>query len=234
MLVLLALGLARAEAPASRAEATYEVRVGDAVAGKRDVEWSWLPRGDRRVIGSHLRATALGKPLEVRCTTSLSPRGTTSTCAGAFGSDAWETNARRVPGGWEVRQTDHGGSITRAVTASASTLELQDAAIAAKLLAPGPMTLLVAETGEVLEGNVAPAQDVRLRVQGNDVAAQRYVIVAAQGRAVVDLDLEGALLGMALQTSLLSLSMTATAPPPARSWGAVEGIDLDESVRALP
>ncbi len=234
MLVLLALGLARAEPSASHAAASYEVRVGDAVAGKSDLAWSWLPRGDRRVIGSHLRATALGKPLELRCTTSLSPRGTTSACAGAFGTDAWETNARRVPAGWDVRQTDRGGTVTREVVASASTVELYDAAIAAKLLAPGPMTLLVAETGELLEGSVAPAQDVRLRVQGKDVPAQRYVLAAAQGRATVDLDMEGALLGMALQTPLLSLSMTATTQPPARSWGAVEGLDLDDGVRTLP
>ena len=234
MLVLLALGLARAEPPASHAASSYEVRVGDAATGKRDLAWSWLPRGDRRVIGSHLRATALGKPLEVRCTTSLSPRGTTSTCVGAFGADAWETSARRLPAGWEVRQTDGGGTVTRQVVAAASTLELYDAAIAGNLLAPGPMTLLVAETGETLEGVVAPAQDVRVRVQGREVAAQRYVLSAARGRATVDLDQDGALLGMALQTPLLSLSMTATTQPPARSWGAVEGLELDDDVRTLP
>jgi hypothetical protein len=232
-------GVARAQAPEAPARAPsgqgsvrYAVRVGETLAGTRDVSWSWMP--ERQIVSQYTRATVLGKPLEVRCTGSFSRRGSATTCASAHGDDRWEVQARgRTGSGWTVDAVDGTRTPPREVGLTCSTLDLFDASRAPALLAEGPFALLVAETGEVLSGVAEAPAPVDVRVGNATVPATRHRLRGTGGALIVDLNAEGALLALTLQTPLLDLALTATALPPARSWESLEGLDLEPGVREL-
>jgi hypothetical protein len=217
----------------------YDVQIGGAPAGSVEVAWTWLPAGDRRVVTQHTRATLLGKPLETRCTASLSRRGTSTTCAATHGHDAWEVQARGREGlPWDVRLRERSGEATSAPKADFTTLDLYDAARAPALLASGEtgrtVTVLVAETGEVITGTLQPPVAAETRVGGKVQTTTRHEVRAALGGLSVDLDLDGVLLRAELRTRLGSMTYTARTAPPARAWGTLEGLDLDGGVREAP
>ena len=237
-LVGLFLTTARAAEP-THAQAVYDVQIGGAPVGTRTVAWTWMPVAERRVITQHTRATLLGKPLETRCTASVSRRGSNVTCASAHGDDAWEVQAHGREGKpWSVRLRDRGGDAPSTPVVTLSTVELFDAARVSAVLGRGEpgqtVSVLVAETGEVVTGTVAAPTPVEVRVGGHPLAATRHEVRAAAGGLEVDVDADGALLRAELRTALGAMTLTAQAAPPAREWGALEGLDLDGGVREAP
>jgi hypothetical protein len=237
---LVGLLLARAGAvEPTHAQAVYDVQIAGAAAGTRTVAWTWMPVAERRVITQHTRATLLGKPLETRCTASISRRGSNVTCASAHGDDAWEVQAQGSEGrAWSVRVRDRGGDAPSAPVVTLTTVELFDAARVSAVLGraePGQaVSVLVAETGEVVTGTLAVPTAVEVRVGGQPRAATRHELRASAGGLVVDVDADGALLRAELRTALGAMTLTAQAAPPAREWGALEGLELDGGVREAP
>lgn len=105
-----------------------------------------------------------------------------------------------------------------------STLDLFDPGRNRVLAEPGPIGVVVAETGEVLSGAVGPGMPVRMKVAGKETAATRYTLEfpsAAGTRGRVDLDASGLLLRAELAWLGTSVTSTVTQLPPVRTFGEV-------------
>ncbi len=229
--VLLTLGLATIATFAARADVpavveaqvwsvSYEVSLGGARVGAREV--TVRERGPRRFVESLTKVSAPAGVWGQRATAVCGGLGSLSSFT-EMGDAAVRLQAREERGGrWKILV--EGGS-ERGVDAYTSTLALHDPTTARVLATPGPLALVVVETGDVLSGTVEAGVDAVISVGPEKVRVTRYVVRGAAGAATFDLDAESVLLRAEVPTPLGALVLTARAAPPPRSYGETPTIE---------
>ena len=212
----------RNASPAAESTTTYDVRVAGADAGTRTVTVRWNPReggGERRIVEMRTEVTLPSGVWVVRSTGSAHGRTASFTTVGAAGTERWEVQARRARGGaWDVRVADAGGAGTRADTAALSTLDLFDPARNADFCAPGPLRVLVAETGEGWDGEAQAPEPVDVQVGGVVVPGTRCAVRAPGGIVTVERDGAGGVLRAVVRLRGVDLGFLARRAPPPRTW----------------
>jgi hypothetical protein len=212
----------RNASPAAEAATTYDVRVAGAAAGTRTVTVRWTPReggGERRIVEVRTEVELPTGAWLVRSTGSVHGRTASFTTVGAAGPDRWEVQARRARGGpWDLRVTAASGATSRTDPAALSTLDLFDPARNVEFCEPGPLRVLVAETGDGWDGEALPSEPVDVRVGGVVVPGTRCTVRGSDGALTVERDGAGGVLRAVVRLRGVDVGFLARRPPPPRTW----------------
>ncbi|MFZ5479381.1 MAG: hypothetical protein ACOZNI_21635 [Myxococcota bacterium] len=224
MLVFVAAALAGP----SQQQITYDLALDGEKVGTRDVTVRWIPRasGERRVVESYTTLSAAGAAFACRASGTTSSSGAQFTASVDANGNVSQVQGMELPGGaWRVIVVDGDGPEEKQLTAQMSTLDLFDPVRARALQAPGPFSLVLVETGEVLSGTLGEGQEGTIKVGGEKVPVTRYTLEGDAGKARFDVDGNGVLLRSELRWLGGTIVATAQSLPPARSFGEVETID---------
>ncbi len=237
---------ARAEAPApvgtpdASAHRVYDLLLAGKPVGTRDVTVRWRSRGqggERVVVEAVTGGTLAGVPVASRATGVSSRAGTSFTAVAEQGTSRWEVQAREasdraswrqvlreaLPAGARAASTGRREETVQGPTV-VTTLDLHDEVRGRTLCRPGPVTLLVAETGEHASGVALEPVAVDLDVAGVSVPATRCEVRMDAGNATFAFDGGGTLLRADLRLFGVPLVVAAREAPEQRSWGT---LDLD-------
>ena len=232
---------ARAESPAppdTSAHRVYDLVLAGKPVGTRDVTVRWRARaegGTRTVVEVLTRGTFAGTPVSARATGVSSRAGTSFTAATEQGASLWEVQARETADGASWRRVVREALPAGARGASTgrredtvpgptvvTTLDLHDEVRGRALCRPGPVTLLVAETGEHMTGVAAEPVSVDVDVAGGSVPATRCEVRMDAGAASFAFDGGGTLLRADLRLFGVPLVIATREAPEQRSWGAID------------
>lgn len=206
----------------------YDLSVDGKRVGERQVTVTYqqTERGEIRLIQSwtEIQVSWAGAPMVWRQRLSAKEGSTP-----AFTSVVDEAGRPREIQGrmssdrfWTVTVGDKGTINTYNLRPSEVTLTSVDLIdpVRSRLLVAGPVALLLAETGTVLNGTVQDGGPTTVTVGGQEVSAHRWILRAAEGEQVLTFTDDGVL--VAYDTALLgrTLSAKARALPPPPSFGA--------------
>lgn len=140
----------------------------------------------------------------------------------------FEVQGRWAPTAWTVVRVDRGGTLASEAAPhriDLSSVDLFDPFCARPLASLSTAKVLLAETGEILEGPVEPLGPSVVKVGGAEVAVQGFAWTAPIGRSTFWYDADGWL--VRYQTSVLGHAVEGvlTAPPPAGPDSFTAGMD---------
>jgi len=233
-LLLLGFTLPALAAPGDQ-ELVYDLRVGDQSVGTRTVSIRFLDGADAagvEVIESYTQidTTLMGTPLHFENRASAQLDAGTSSFVSSVDENGHlrEIQARqRRDGVWKVtviedkavKQAD----LPRGQV-DLSTLQLLDLQAARDLTARARASVLLAETGTVMSGQVDDLGEGTVDVAGQSLPVHRWAWSPALGRMELAWSMDGVLvsyqapwMGRTLQAKLRSV-------PAPRSWGQVEPV----------
>lgn len=224
---LLTAGLAFADS----STLTYDVTVGGKDVGDRTVTVRYLPRedGERRILSVVTVADLPVGKLQARQSGQSSPRGATFTSSVQLDAAVSEVQGIETPtGGWQLVVATGAAVSETALKASDvhfTTLDLFDPGRTRLLQDAGHVGLLVAETGAVIEGDLAAGEPTTVRIGGKSVAGTRYVLRAEGGSAEFVVDTNGFLLSSDLAIFGTVFRTVATKVPEPRSYGTIDVVE---------
>ena len=209
----------------------YDLSFDGQKVGTRELTVRYLPRpdGERRVLTVTTVLRGGPKPLEARSSGSSSPRGANFTTSVESGGAVSQVQAIELPGGgFRVTRADRSGvyeSTLKAYEARLSTLDLLDPGRTGLLANPGPVGILVAETGDILSGTLGEPSAAVDRIAGRDVPVTRYTLSSDGVVARFDVDAEGLLMRSEMRWLGATLVAQAHGVPAPRDWVGMEGED---------
>lgn len=177
----------------------YDLALNNAPVGKREVVVTYNSKNgfERRVVAVHTTINAVGQTIEAR-STGTSGATTGFTTAVDINGNREQIQAQELPqGGWRVITSTKKGSKEQQLTRSQarlSTVDLVDPGRTKLLRDVGAMGLIVAETGEVLEGTVSEGTEAQVVVGGETVFVTRYEVTGPAGVARFEVDDSGLLI----------------------------------------
>ena len=210
---------------------TYDLYSGDADVGDRTVSVRYLTRddGERRILSVVTTATT---PLgEVACRSSgqSSQRGANFTTSLSVAGAVSEVQGIETPsGGWQLVTADKAGvheASLKPGQVQFTTMDVLDPGRTGLLAVPGHVTVLLAETGELMEGELAEGEPATTKIGGKPVEGTRYVVSGEGGRAVFVVDANGVLLSSELSFLGGKFRTVARKLPPPRTWGTLDVVD---------
>lgn len=210
---------------------TYDLALDGKPIGTRELTIRYLPRedGERRVLESYTQATVLGQPLVCRSSGQSSARGATFTSSIDQAGALSQVQGIELPGGgWRLIVEDGAGvretTLGRA-QARLTCLDLLDPGRTALLAGGGELTLVLVETGDILTGTLDAGAIGTTKLAGQKVTVTRYTATGAAGTAKFDIDESGLLVKSELRWLGGTVTATARAVPPPRSYGVIDTID---------
>lgn len=208
----------------------YLLAVDGAVVGHRDLQLRYLsgPDGEIRLLQSWTQLDVLiaGQPFAYRQRLSGMGNSGGFTSVIREGDQAREVQAVRGPLGWSVSVTDGGQARVWELGADRfdmTSLSLVDPDASGALAGRTHLRVLVAETGEVLEGGLRQAGTVQVALGGVQLPATEYVWALPEGEVRLAYGAQGHLLRYTMRVAGRVVTATLDRPPPARTYGAVEG-----------
>ena len=226
-MLFLALPLALAD----ETTLVYDVFVGGKDVGDRTVVVRYLPRegGERRILSVVTQAELPVGAVRARASGQSSGRGASFTTSIEVAGAVSEVQGIEAPAGaWQVVVADSAGVHESAYTAADvhfTTLDLYDPARTRLLTDTGQVGVLVAETGGVLEGQLAPGVPANVKVGGKSLAGTRYVLSGAAGEASFVVDSNGFLLSSELSLFGTTFRTVVTRAPEPRSYGTIDVVE---------
>lgn len=223
-----------ASALAAEQRIVYDLVANGEKVGTRDVTVRYLSRddGERRVIESWTELAMAGTALKCRTSGSASPKGAQFSSAVEQDGVRTQIQGTELPGGgWRLVVEDAAGVKERTLAreeARISSLDLWDPSRNRVLTAPGPVAIVMVETGDVLAGTVDEGQPGQIKVGAQKVPVTRYTVNGGVGKAKFDLDESGLLLRSEVQWLGGTVIATARDAPPPRTFGEVETIEKIE------
>ena len=224
--------------PDASVHRVYDLVLAGKPVGTRDVTVRWRTRGEggtRTVVEVLTQGTFAGTSVTARATGVSSRAGTSFTAAAEQGTSRWEVQAREAADGASWRQVvrealppgARGASTARRDESVpgptvVTTLDLHDEVRGRALCRPGPVILLVAETGERRTGVAVDPVAVDLDVAGVAVPATRCEVRMDVGTASFAFDGGGTLLRADLLLFGVPLVIAAREAPEQRSWGTLD------------
>lgn len=206
-------------------ELTWELSIKGQPVGTRTVKVKIVPAdfGTRRVIESFTSVSGKIGPIPV----DFRQRMTAHAIGGdpaSFHSvvdqagDASEIQGRFAPAGWTV-STNIGGRLRTSdyppSRIDLSTADLLDPESRVGLGRTGSVRLLIAETGEVLEGSVEKLGSKELTIAGQKVDVDGYSWTSPEGRSAFWFSPEGYLVQYEMASFGVPIEGVLTEPPPA-------------------
>ena len=225
--MLLALALV---ATAEEQRVVYDVYIGKDDVGDRELSVRYLPRddGERRVISLVSSATTPIGAMSARASAQSGPRGASFTSSLKVGEAVTQVQGVSLPdGGWQIIRSDATGVYESTLAADQvrlTTLDLYDPGRARLLQQPGRIHLLVAETAELVDGNLLAAEDVSVKLDGRTVQATRYTIEEDGEKSNFYFDADMILLRAELYTFGATLVTKVRTLPEPRNYGTIEAI----------
>jgi hypothetical protein len=209
----------------------YDLFLDKADVGDRELTIRYLSRedGERRVLSVVTKAeTPLGS-VSCRQSAQSSPRGANFTTSMQLGAEVSQVQGIQLPtGGWQLVVADAAGvaeSTLRAGQARITTLDLYDPGRTVLLTQPGPVGILIAETGRILDGELKAGEPVSIKIGGKATAVTKYVLEGAGGKGQFYVDDNGVLLRSDLDFFGGTMSTVARAVPEARNFGTIDVVD---------
>ncbi len=210
---------------------TYDLLLGGKDVGDRTVSVRYLARddGERRVLSV---VTTVDSPVGVaKCRQSgqSSSRGASFTTSLQLGEAVSEVQGIEAPSGaWQLVRADaegvHEATLTRAQV-HLTTMDLFDPGRTRLLLDAGPVGLLLAETGALVEGELSVGEPATVKVGGKALGGTRYRLRSAEGDAEFVVDADGVLLSSELTFLGGTFRTVARTAPTPRNFGTIEVVD---------
>ncbi|MSQ01613.1 MAG: hypothetical protein EXR71_06940 [Myxococcales bacterium] len=209
----------------------YDLFLGGKDVGDRSVTVRYLPRddGERRVLSVFTTVVTPLGAVACRQSGQSSPRGANFTTSLRVGDDVSEVQGIEMPsGGWQLVRADavgvHEATIPPAKV-KLTTMDLFDPGRTRRLIDAGHVGLLLAETGALVEGELATGEVVSVKIGKVMLSGTRYTLQSAEGRAEFVVDAEGVLLSSELTFLGGSFRTVARTVPVPRSYGTVDVVD---------
>ncbi|MCB9694659.1 MAG: hypothetical protein H6736_22845 [Alphaproteobacteria bacterium] len=206
-------------------ELTWALSLDGRPVGTRTVTVKVVPgeNGTRRIMESYTSVAGAVGPVKVTFKQRMTAHAEGGDPASFHsvveqGGQASEIQGRFTPGGWTV-STNINGRVRTAEFAPAqidlSTADLLDPESRVGLSRAGGVSLLSAETGEVLEGTVSRLDATEITIAGTPVSVQGYAWASPEGTSKFWFSPEGYLVRYQVQTFGVPIEGVLTAPPPA-------------------
>ncbi len=217
-------------AAADEQHVTYDVYIGKDDVGDRELTIRYLPRddGERRVTSLVSNATTPLGVVSARASAQSGPRSASFTSSLKVGSAVTQVQGVMLPdGGWQVIRSDGTGVFESRLAADQvrlTTLDIYDPGRARLLSVPGRVHLLVAETAEMVDGNLLAPEEVSVKIAGKSITATRCTIEENGEKSNFYFDSDWVLLRAELTTLGAALVTRARALPEPRVYGTIEAI----------
>lgn len=220
-------------APASAEETTltYDLFLAGKDVGDREVTVRYIPRddGERRVLSVVTRVDTPAGTAKCRQSGQSSPRGANFTTSLQVGDARSEVQGIEAPSGaWQLVVADATG-VHDATLAPArvqlTTLDLFDPGRTRLLVDAGKIGLLLAETGALVEGELAAGTPTTVKIGGKALPGTRYALRTAEGEAEFVVDAEGVLLRSTLTFLGGTFETVARTAPTPRSFGTIDVVE---------
>lgn len=228
--MLLFLG-ALAAAHAEESTMTYDLLLAGKDVGDRTVTVRHIARddGERRVLSVLTTVDTPAGAAKCRQSGQSSARGANFTTSLQVGEVVTEVQGIQAPSGsWQLVVADAAGVHDATLKASQvhfTSLDLFDPGRTRLLVDAGPVGLLLAETGALLEGELSAGEPTTVKVAGKALPGTRYTLTTPEGAAEFVVDAEGVLLRSRLTFLGGTFETVARTAPVPRNFGTIDVVE---------